>query len=128
VVLLLINEQHSPLDMHELGIADSIVNEIRDQAKQRPEARVVTVGVTVGEMSGVNADSLAFCFESLVRDTELKGVKLKIERTHHRHRCSRCEREFRVWNLDSRCACGETQTQFIAGDELEISYLEVDEP
>ena len=114
--------------MHELGLADSILNRVRDQAKQRPGARVVTVGVKVGEMSGVSADALASCFKALVHDTDLDGARLKIERTHHRHWCPRCEREFRVWNLDSRCACGETQTRFVAGDELEISYLEVDEP
>jgi len=114
--------------MHELGIADSILNEVKGQARRRPGARIVAVGVKVGEMSGVNADTLASCFKTLVHDTELDGTRLEIERTHHRHWCPSCEREFRVWNLDSRCACGETQTRFVAGDELEISYLEVDGP
>jgi hypothetical protein len=29
-------------------------------------------------------------------------------------------------DLDSRCVCGETKTQFVGGDELEVIYLEVE--
>jgi hydrogenase nickel incorporation protein HypA/HybF len=111
--------------MHELGIANSIVREVRAQARHR-DGHVAKVGVRVGEVSGVDPAALAFCFDALVRDTELYPLELEIERAHHRHRCPRCEKEFRVVDLDSRCVCGETKTQFVGGDELEVIYLEVE--
>jgi hydrogenase nickel incorporation protein HypA/HybF len=115
--------------VHELGLAGSILDEVRAQAERVPGARVVKVGVKVGEVSGVDTDALSFCFESLVRETEFAPVAIEIEQCYHKHHCPRCGRDFRVYNLESRCViCGETHTQFIAGDELEINYLEVDGP
>jgi Zn finger protein HypA/HybF involved in hydrogenase expression len=39
----------------------------------------VKVGVRIGEMAGIDPDSLAFCFEALVQGTELEPLELEIE-------------------------------------------------
>jgi hydrogenase nickel incorporation protein HypA/HybF len=114
--------------MHELGIASSIVESVKIEAEKRPGKRLLAVGLRVGDVSGVNPDALEFCFQSLVKGTELEPVHLEIERTARRHRCPRCSREFDVVDYDPTCpGCGEFHSALIGGDEMEIVYLEIEE-
>jgi len=114
--------------MHELGIASSIVDALRAEAEARPGTRLRAVGLRVGEVSGVNPDALDFCFQSLVKGTDLEPIGLEIERSARRHRCPKCSREFEVIEYDPTCpGCGEFHTVLIGGDEMDIVYLEVED-
>lgn len=115
--------------MHELSIASSILETVREQAARRPGARFVKVGLRVGELSGVDGEALAFGFQALVKDTEWKTLKLEIEPCPRRHRCPHCKQEFRVVDFQVACPnCGEQHTTCVGGDELDIAYLELEEP
>jgi hydrogenase nickel incorporation protein HypA/HybF len=112
--------------MHEMGIASSILDAVAAEAKNRPGARLISVGLRIGEVSGVSPEALDFCFQCLVKDTELEPLCLVIERSPRRHRCPKCAREFDVIDYDPTCpGCGEFATVLISGDEMEIAYLEV---
>lgn len=114
--------------MHELGIATSIWQSARQEALRHPGARLRAVRVRVGEFSGVSADALSFCFETLARDGEFNEVKLEIETCLRRQRCPRCERTFTVANYDLNCPhCGTPETEFAGGDELELASLEMED-
>jgi hydrogenase nickel incorporation protein HypA/HybF len=65
--------------MHEMGIATSVIEAVRVEAARRPGSRVTKVGLRIGEFSGVDRDSLSFCFEALVKDTDLESAVLAIE-------------------------------------------------
>jgi hydrogenase nickel incorporation protein HypA/HybF len=65
--------------MHEVGIANSILDAVRTEVALRTAARATKVGVRVGEMAGVDADSLSFCFEALVKGSDLEPLELSIE-------------------------------------------------
>lgn len=67
--------------MHEMGIAQEILGIVEREVEARPEARVKAVGVRVGRCSGVDAESLRFCFECLKKDTVVEAAELLIERT-----------------------------------------------
>ena len=115
--------------MHELGIAQAVLDRVAQEAQRRPGTRLRAVGVKVGAVSGVDCEALAFGFEMLTRDTEWQGLKLELEPCARRHRCSACESEFTVIDLDTACpACGSLATKLIAGDELDIDYIEVEDP
>lgn len=115
--------------MHELGIAGSIIESVRIEAEKRPGRKIIAVGLRIGEVSGVSPDALEFGFESLVKGTDLESVRLEIERTPQRHRCPGCAREFDVVDYDPTCPdCGEFHTVLIGGDEMDIVYLEIEEP
>jgi len=114
--------------MHELSIANSLLDAVRAEAAGRPGARFVKIGVRVGELSGVSPDSLGFCFESLVRGTDLEPLALDIESCPRRQRCPECDRVFRVVDYNLACPdCGAKETKFLSGDELEMVYLELEE-
>jgi len=112
--------------MHELSIANSILEAVRTEVAKRPGARFVKVGVRVGELSAVDPDALSFCFEALVQGSELAPLALEIERKPRRHRCPQCRQEFVVVDYLVACPrCGEPRTICISGDELELAYLEL---
>jgi hydrogenase nickel incorporation protein HypA/HybF len=86
------------------------------------------VGVRIGELAAIDADSLSFCFDALSRDTDLEGLQLQIEVCPRRHCCDPCSETFEVHDYEFTCPkCGSAQTRFISGDELELAYLEVEE-
>src|SRR5579862_375856 len=56
--------------MHEMGIANSILEAVHKELHPYPRHWAEKVGVRIGEYSGVNADSLRFCFEVLAKSGE----------------------------------------------------------
>ena len=114
--------------MHEMGIASSVLAAVRTEAARYPGCVPQTVGLRVGELTAVDADALQFCFEALIKDTDLASLKLEIELCPRRHRCRSCGREFVVRNYEWKCSCGsEMESECIAGDELDLAYIEVEE-
>jgi len=65
--------------MHEVGIAAGILDAVRTETAARKPARAIKVGVRIGEMAGIDPDSLAFCFEALVKGSDLEPLELAIE-------------------------------------------------
>jgi hydrogenase nickel incorporation protein HypA/HybF len=113
--------------MHELGIANSILDAVRCELQRHPDARATAVGVRIGELAAIDEDALRFGFETLVRDTELEGLRLAIEWCPRRHRCRNCQCEFKVREYDFQCPqCRAVATGCVSGNELELAYLEVE--
>ena len=113
--------------MHELGIANSILEATLSEMELYVTARPIQVTVRIGVLAAVDPDALQFCFDALTRDTEFSALKLKIEICPRKHRCPACGAEFTVENYDFRCAsCGEANTEFISGDQLELVSLEME--
>jgi len=114
--------------MHELSIANSILETVRKERDRLNGARITKVGVRIGELAGVDPDALSFGFEILVKDTNLEPLALAIEFISRRHECSECKRVFAVADYQLDCpACGSKETRCIGGDELELAFLEVEE-
>jgi hydrogenase nickel incorporation protein HypA/HybF len=115
--------------LHEIGIASSIIESIEREANRRPEARFTAVGVRIGELSNVDRDALAFAFEALTRGTFLEHLRLEIEWCPRRQKCLACGEEFAVKEFELTCPkCGEARSTCIGGTELDIAYLELEEP
>jgi hydrogenase nickel incorporation protein HypA/HybF len=114
--------------MHELGIANSVLEAVKTEMGRRPGTYPCKVGVRIGEMAAIDPESLRFCFEVIIQDTDLESLELGIEVCPRRHRCRVCGNDFIVRDYDSRCPqCASLETTCISGDELELAYLEVEE-
>jgi hydrogenase nickel incorporation protein HypA/HybF len=114
--------------MHELSIAASVIDTIRAEMQSRPGVRLLGVGLRIGELAGVDPDSLRFGFEALVSGTDLDPLRIDIEHVPRRHLCQICRAEFTIVNYMTICpTCSSPKTRCISGDELDIAYLEVDE-
>jgi len=114
--------------MHEMGIANSILEAVRAESARYPGSRPVKVGVRLGELAAIDPDSLRFCFEALVAGSDLDGLVLEIEETRRKHHCRECGTDFVVTQFNFECPqCHALSRDCIAGDELELSYVEVEE-
>ncbi len=115
--------------MHELSIANAILKMVREERRRRAGARVVAVGVRVGELSGVNPDALRFSFEALTTGTELAPLTLEIELCPRRERCETCGETFAPEDFVFVCpACGGQSTENVSGTELAVTFLEIEAP
>jgi hydrogenase nickel incorporation protein HypA/HybF len=114
--------------MHEMGIANSVIDAVRVEAAKYPGLRPRRVGVRIGELTAIDAMALHFCFEALLRETDLEPLELVIETCARRHRCLTCATEFDVKEYEFHCPqCWELRSECIRGDELQLAYLDMDE-
>ncbi|MGD1092947.1 MAG: hydrogenase maturation nickel metallochaperone HypA [Bryobacteraceae bacterium] len=88
--------------MHEMGIANSVLESAHKVQHRYPGQKISKIGLRIGEFAGVDIESLRFCFDAIVKSEKLAPITLEIES------CSVAQQ----WR----------------GDELEIAYLELEEP
>ena len=113
--------------MHELSIAESILDAVREELTKHPGARPVRIGLRLGELAAVDVDSLTFCFEAVLAETEWEGLRLDIRLCPQRGICQDCGNAFAVVNYNTQCsACSSGNTKVSGGDELDFDYLEVE--
>lgn len=114
--------------MHEVGIAASVLDAVRIEVAKHPGKRASVVGLKVGELAGVDPESLRFGFDALVRESSLDPLRLEVEWIARRQQCLDCVNEFTADRYTLQCPqCGSLRGQCLAGDELDIVFIEVEE-
>ena len=108
--------------MHELGIALQVVDVLAERAQG---ARVTRVVLEVGALSAVLPDALRFCFGLATEGTVAEGAQLEIVEKPGRARCCACGGELELSRPFGRCACGSSELEWVAGEELRIFEMEV---
>lgn len=108
--------------MHELGIANGIVEHCAERANG---ARVLRVRLEIGRLSCVTPEALRFCFDVCARDTVVEGAALEIISIRGRARCLDCGQEFEIGSFIEGCACGNRNPRVIAGEGLRLKDMEV---
>ncbi len=112
--------------MHELSIAQSLVETIRETAAAHSGGRVRRVGIRVGELSGVQPDALQFSFDIIIRGTDLEGAALDIERMGLQQHCDACDKDYPVVEFTLVCPDCGAATRTVSGDELQMTYVELE--
>ena len=111
--------------MHEMAIIQGIIDLCLEHAGGR---RVRSLEVEIGELSSVAPDAIEFCFEACSCETLLEGALLTIVRVPGRGRCQECGRETPLTELYGSCRhCGGNHVEVVAGEELRVCEIEVDD-
>jgi hydrogenase nickel incorporation protein HypA/HybF len=112
--------------MHEMSIAASMLEAVQAESVRRG-AHVLAVGVKIGALSGVDSESLRFCFDALVRDTDLAPLSLEVERCPGATAAASA-RGISRGGYHTECPqCGSPETEMAGGNELEFAYMEIEE-
>ena len=112
-----------------MGIASSVLDAAHKEAAGRPGARVLKVGLRIGEWSGVDPESLRFCFDALARTSTADPPTLEIEFLARQNHCADCGITFALEQFHIECPrCGAEVTQPVSGNELELTFVELEEP
>jgi len=113
--------------LHEQPIAEAILSRILEKAEEAKAARIISVFLVVGELSGVSDYALEFYWGFLTKDTIAAQSKLFFSRPPGEVRCRNCGTVFTVERLNFTCPnCKEREIEIVSGDELYIASVEVE--
>jgi hydrogenase nickel incorporation protein HypA/HybF len=110
--------------MHELSIASAVVATVEKHAGGRP---VELVTLRVGTLRQVVPGSLEFYFGFVADGTACEGAKLEVEVVPAALRCGSCGAGWELEEPMFRCACGSTDVEVVAGEELQVESIEIRE-
>lgn len=115
--------------MHEMSIAQSLVDLVAEQLAPTPEVVVRAVRVRIGELSGVIPEALRSAWPAASRQSVAEGAALRIEPQAVTLWCAACGGERPARSVQSlRCAtCGTPSDDVRRGREMELVALEVSE-
>ena len=114
--------------MHELSLAQNIVDIVHQYVPAKQSNTVKSVKLRIGELSGVVAESLEFCFSAIVAGTPLRGTTLDIERTPFALRCKTCGHSFTNEYGEVTCPnCFSNATEVVSGTEMRVVEIELKE-
>ena len=113
--------------MHELSVAQSILDIVHQSVPQDELADVRIVRVKLGTFSGVVADSLDFCFSAISAETPLAKAHLEFEHIPCVVECRRCQKRFENDIGVVVCPeCGGIETTVLSGRELQVTEIELE--
>jgi hydrogenase nickel incorporation protein HypA/HybF len=110
--------------MHELGITQNIVAIVVEHSQGVKVRRIV---VEIGKLSAILPEAIAFCFGICSQGTVLEQAKLEIREIPGLARCHECGTEFVLEKPFGICSCGSVNFDLIAGEELLVKEIEVQE-
>ena len=108
--------------MHELAIAEEIVTIVVDRTAG---ARVGRIVLEVGRLCAVVPDAMRFCFDLATEGTAAEGARLEIVEIPGLGRCRACGAEVVLDRPFGRCACGSSDLDWVAGEDLRIRDVEL---
>jgi hydrogenase nickel incorporation protein HypA/HybF len=107
----------------------SVLDTVEQTARQNGAKKVTAIRLVIGDMAAVMDDAMQFAFEVLSEDSPLfSGGSLTIDTVKPRSRCANCGAEFEHRSYQITCPhCGSLSTELLAGREMYIDSIEVEE-
>lgn len=114
--------------MHEMSLTEGIIRVLEEQSVAQGFAKVKTVWVEIGELSTVDGESLAFCFNAIRGNSPVTvEAAMEIIRQPGTAWCMDCLKAVRIGQRFDACPeCGGESLQMTGGDEMRIKELEVE--
>lgn len=113
--------------MHEMSLMESVLEIVEDEARKAGVTSIKAVKLIIGELSSVEPEAMAFCFEAVAQGTIIEGARLEIERVPGQGWCLDCGETVTLSERFGACPkCGNYRVQMTAGDDLRVGELEVE--
>ncbi|NTU92526.1 MAG: hydrogenase maturation nickel metallochaperone HypA [Chlorobiaceae bacterium] len=113
--------------MHEMSIAISIVDAVADRVCQEGCTTVSSIELVVGRLSGVEVESLRFCFAAAAAETSAAGAELLIVEREAAGACEDCGAEFPIASYHACCpSCGRFRVRVTSGEELAVKSITIE--
>jgi len=113
--------------MHEMSLAEGVLQVITDSAASNAFTRVKTVWLEIGALAGVEAEAMRFCFDAVVKGTLLEGANLEIIRTEGQGWCMACGKTVAIEQRYDACPlCGGYRVEATGGMEMRVKELDVE--
>jgi len=113
--------------MHELSIAQNIVEIIETHAKEIHAKKVTEIVLEVGEISGVVPETLGFVWEIAIEKTIAENAKLIINKIPAKANCLDCKKKFNIQDVYSLCPfCNKNNIDIFQGKELNVKTIKAE--
>lgn len=110
--------------MHELHLAEDVLNKVKAEARAKGLDKVTQVKVLIGQSLVSDQAELQELLEMLSAGSIAEGAKFEIEISPIKAVCGDCKKEFNSQVLRLDCSyCGSTNIQISSGRELVISVV-----
>lgn len=113
--------------MHEMSLAEGILQIIEDAARSQGFTKVRTVILEVGQLASVEVEAMHFCFDAVTHGSIAEGAMLEIIDLPGSGQCMQCATTALITDLYGVCPqCGSYQIEVISGGEMRVKELEVE--
>lgn len=111
--------------MHEMSLAQGVLDLVRENARRAGVSRVTRVRLEIGELSAVEPQALRFCFGAVVAGSLAADAALEIVEVPGSAWCIACAKPVRVASRAADCPeCGGAQLQVTGGDRMRVIDFE----
>ena len=112
--------------MHEMSLAESVLQLIEDAAKREGFTQVKSVSLEIGRLAAVEPEALSFCFDAVTRGSVAEGAALEIIDVPGGGWCMQCEEQIEVDDSIAQCPkCQGFQVVVNKGTEMRVKALDV---
>ena len=113
--------------MHELSLAENVLQIIEEAAQAQGFSRVKTVVLEIGRLAAVEPEAMAFCFDAVIRDSCAEGAALKIVELPGEGWCAACAATVPITDIPATCPhCGGYRVNPTGGTGMRVRELEVE--
>jgi len=113
--------------MHEMSLAEGVLQLVEETARREGAARVKTVVLEIGQLSSVEPEALKFCFEAVTRGSIAAGAALEIIDLPGAGWCMACGKTVALAEVYGACpSCGSHQVRATAGTEMRVKEIEIE--
>ena len=113
--------------MHEMSLAEGILQIVEDAAVDQGFNRVTEVRLEIGALSGVEVEALSFCMDMVLKGSVAEGARVEMERVPGQGFCLSCGESVTIQALFDACPlCGSYQVQATGGTEMRVKDLLVE--
>ena len=113
--------------MHEVSIANSILEIVESQTRKNNASSVKCVKLIVGEFTGVVKEALEFALDIVKKNTLAKEAEFIIERVKLKTVCKKCNKTYNGnGEITFLCPICNGVLNIKEGKELYIDFIEVD--
>jgi hydrogenase nickel incorporation protein HypA/HybF len=112
--------------MHEMSLAQSVVEIVERTAAANGGGRVSAVRLEIGALSHVEVEALRFCFDAVTRGGAAEGARLELDSPPGQAWCMPCGATVPLARLGDACPhCGSHQLQVTQGEEMRVKDIEL---
>lgn len=113
--------------MHELSIAQSIIEIAEEKAREGNSQCIQVIKIRLGEFTTVVREALEFAFEVARRETLAENARLEIEIVPMVARCVACGSVSNpVREVCLLCPQCGLPLEVVSGEELQVEYIEIE--
>jgi len=117
----------SYIKVHEYHIVEGVVKQILEKAKNSNAKRITCVTLILGELSGLQEESIRVYFENFSKDNILEGARLILKPVKSKLKCKDCGIIFEHKKSNFNCPkCSGLGILTSSGKEFYIDNIEIE--